>query len=189
MENIPTLEHYAATKDGQIWSYRKGMSGGNKFLKQELDKRGYLRVRLYSKTEFTSKKWFVHRLVAMTYIPNLENKPEVNHINGITTDNRVENLEWVTKNENIRHSFEVLGKTANKPWAGKTGEKNHSSKAVIGYTMSGSFKQKYGSCQEAERELKKMGIKAMHISSCAANAYGRKTSGRFNYEPILWKYI
>lgn len=65
--------------------------------------RGYLSVTL--DTGVKRQPLLVHRLVAQAFIPNPENKPEVNHINGDKTDNRVENLEWVTHSENMRHAY------------------------------------------------------------------------------------
>jgi hypothetical protein len=66
---------------------------------------GYLRISLC--VENKQKTYRVHRLVAKAFIINLENKPEINHINGIKDDNRVENLEWSTRDENMRHAAET----------------------------------------------------------------------------------
>ena len=78
-----------------------------KILSQHKMRSGYLMVGLneYPRPDKSST---VHRLVAIAFIPNPENKSDVNHINGIRWDNRVENLEWATRKENVNHSFNNL---------------------------------------------------------------------------------
>lgn len=80
-----------------------------KNLKTESIMEGYTRIVLMK--EHKRKRFMCHRLVAETFIPNPENKPYINHINGIKYDNRVSNLEWVTQSENELHSFRILNNT------------------------------------------------------------------------------
>ena len=75
----------------------------NKTLKHQI-KKGYHRLEVT--TIYGRKHFFVHRLVAKAFIPNPENKPQVNHINGNKNDNSVENLEWCTNYENAHHAID-----------------------------------------------------------------------------------
>lgn len=112
-KDIPNFEGlYQASTDGEIRSLehiRKNGTGQylhtGKTLKQKLTN-GYLSIRL-SKNG-VAKTYRVNRLIASTFIPNPDNKRTVNHINGIKTDNRVENLEWATDKEQAIHRHYVL---------------------------------------------------------------------------------
>ena len=94
---IYTLDHTTIRSNGRI-DNRKG-----KKLKPALDKYGYYRICLTFNGR--RKNFSVHRLVATAFLSNPNNKPTVNHINGIKTDNRVCNLEWATNKEQKEHSI------------------------------------------------------------------------------------
>lgn len=73
---------------------------GLKIIKQSVTKEGYARVKL------NGKQFYVHRLVAIYFIENDGIKPEVNHIDGNKLNNKIDNLEWVSRRENIKHAME-----------------------------------------------------------------------------------
>jgi hypothetical protein len=108
-KDIPGFEGlYSITKFGVIYSLPRKGSPKLKFMKPvDNMESGYLRAKLSSKSIEKPKLFYIHQLVATTYIQNPENKPMVNHIDGDKTNNRVENLEWVTAQENHDHAFTI----------------------------------------------------------------------------------
>ena len=100
IRDIPGWEGlYACDTKGQIYSYRS-----NKFLQPSKNKRGYLHVTFTR--DGKRYDYRVQRLVAMTFLENPKNKPQVNHIDGNKLNNYLSNLEWVTPEENIQHAKE-----------------------------------------------------------------------------------
>jgi hypothetical protein len=109
----------------------------------------------------------VHRIVATTFIPNLENKRTVNHKNGIRDDNRLDNLEWATYSEQHIHAFEKLGRVNSQQ--GKTGELSASFRAVLQIDrITGEIISKFNGAKEAERET---GICASTIGYVARKVF------------------
>ena len=140
MKPIPNYPNYSVTEDGKIINNKT-----NRELKPILGNVGYYQVSLCNSGKI--KNVSIHRLVASAFLSNDENKREVNHINGIKTDNRIENLEWNTSSENRQHAFD----TGLKKYTERQRRINSElfSKPVLD-TQTGIF---YDSCKEASKIL------------------------------------
>lgn len=124
--NVRSLDRVTIVTNRGV-SFKKKFKGIK--LKTGLDTYGYPSLGL--SFDGDRKTVLVHRLVADAFIPNTENKKEVNHINGIKTDNRAENLEWVTASENTRHAFKMgLAKVLK-------GAENKRTKSISQFTKDG----------------------------------------------------
>jgi len=95
---VRSLDRVVVTKNGH------GMKFKGKMLKFREDRYGYHYLSMYNKKTFTKKP---HRLVAETFIPNPKNYKQVNHIDRVKTNNKIDNLEWCDASHNIQHSMEI----------------------------------------------------------------------------------
>lgn len=104
MKNIDKYPSYFFTEAGEIWTTNYRNSGRTEIMHPAKDKKGYLRTVLVD-NDGKNKTIKVHRIIAEAFIPNPENKPQVNHKNGNKSDNSVGNLEWATNTENKDHAI------------------------------------------------------------------------------------
>lgn len=94
---------YWVTRNGSVITTNWRNAGKVRFVLPAIDKKGYSRVGLMVSGRLCTFK--VHRLVATAYLPNPHNKPQVNHIDGNKSNNSIENLQWVTGSENMKHAI------------------------------------------------------------------------------------
>ena len=173
IKEIDDFSGYYISENGDVFSKKGQWPNIMRKLKPGISRFGYCRITLHKDKKQFHKS--VHRLVAEAFIPNPENKIDVNHKNGIKTDNRIENLEWATRSENIKHSYSVLGTKPNKPWKNRFGKQHNRSKIVI-QIKDGKTIEQFGSLLEAER---KTGIDHSSISMCCRNK--RHTAGTYKW--------
>lgn len=187
---------YQVSNYGRVKSLNYNHTGKEKILKPKIDGGGYLRVCLCKLGK--PKKYKVHRLVLMTFQP-VENMSEldVDHINTIRLDNRLENLRWTTRKENCNNPLTKLhlskankgennpmyGRTGeNNPCYGKRGTKNHNSIPIAQLTLEGELVEVYRSSYEAERK----GFNIGNINHCIKGK--RKTHKNYKWK-YLYEYI
>ena len=157
---------YQVSNNGRVKSLKFGKE---KILKPGKLKNGYLRVNLCKNEK--QKHFLVHRLVALTFITNPNNLPDVNHKDENKENNRVENLEWCDCKYNINYGTRTQ-RIAEKNTNGKL------SKLVLQFTLDGKFVREFKSGMDIKRNL---GYSCGNISSCCLGK--RKSANGF-----IWKY-
>ena len=179
---------YQASTFGRIKKLKRvkvNIIGHSKLFKerivvQTMNPWGYVYVEL---DNINSQKYkrFAHVLTAKSFIPNPDNKSDVNHIKGIKHDNRVHQLEWNTKSENHKHAYKIGLKKVNKTALGKKYCLSPHSKPIIQYSQTGEFLKLWSSQTEAADVL---GLSQGNIYSVLNNKKGYSHTGGF-----VFKYV
>lgn len=152
--------HYSVSSNGEVYSKRT-----KKVLSPGIDKDGYYRYVLCVNSERHTVTG--HRLVAMSFIPNPDNKPAIDHINGIRTDNRAENLRWVTNKENTHNPNTmpnlIKASISRLPLLyEKSKERDFGRCKVVAY----KGRECVGAYRSQREAAKHLGISEGHLSQC-----------------------
>lgn len=142
-----------------------------RILKPIINSYGYETVMLSKNNK--KKIFLVHRLVSYAFIPNKYNKKEVNHINGVKTDNTASNLEWCTRSENQQHAYD------NNLEKRKFGKNNPMAKQVYQYDLKWNFIKEWDSVNDAIRGL---GLKSPNIHGCCKGTILSSGGYKWSYE-------
>lgn len=137
--------------DRQVW---KGK--GYDFLKGQILKAGVGRVGypyVVLCQNGRKKTYYVHKLVALAFIPNPDNKPQIDHINTIKTDNRVENLRWVTRKENMNNPITKVRMCQNSHMKGKKSSSCYQAKPIVQLSIYGDYIRTWAAIIDVYREL------------------------------------
>lgn len=137
----------------------------------------YVYVCLYKDKKYRRRS--IHQLVAEAFIPNPENKPDIDHINTIRADNRAKNLRWVTKSENMNNPLTRIRLSESKKGNPQPkGKNNNRSRLILQYTLDGKFLKEWHGSREIVRAL---GGDNSYIIKCCKGLYPHAYG-------FIWKY-
>lgn len=162
---IVDYKNYTIDELGNVFSIRR-----NKYLKSTIDRNGYVKITLCE--DYKQKIMSLHRLLAIHFIPNPLNKLCVNHKDGNKQNNSLDNLEWCTHSENIKHAY------SNKLMIHSKGKNHHNAKPVFQYSKQGILIKKWDCVADVARTL-----------DCNPDCINRACRGiRKTYKKTIWKY-
>lgn len=166
------LPKYEVGSNGTVYSLNYNNSGKRKQIKSRLDADGHEYVILVVNSK--RHKRLVHRMVAICFIDNPGNKPQVNHKDGVRNNNDIENLEWVTSRENTLHGYRSNGRKPSEKQIAQRKEMfggTNNPKAKLDFEQVLSLRKKRSSGTLVKHLAAEFGISVAQVSAIANNKF------------------